>query len=435
MKNTILRSTTSLQSDNRLVEMVRAGVEPAFDTIVQRYRSPLLRYASRMVDSDRAEDVVQEALVKAHGTLLQHDREIQLKPWLYRITHNLALDAVRQKSWNYDQLDDNYDGVRQPPDYFEQKESLRAIIEHMDTLPERQRRALILQAFEGRSSEEIARELDDGVPEARQLVHRARVRMRNAFGALIPMPVLLWLRQGSASAATTASASGSKMLFGGALRMGLAKLATTAAIAVVVGAGAGVVVGETAIRNVAAEPMADVSPIGDADGSAAGDSRAGGGKSSSSNADLSGPAASEGPGESGSQGGSGSEAGDSPSKGRDAGGGGAADSDSGAGSGSGDSTRSPAQQPSDAGSGSGGGSTGSDRGSSGSGSTGSGSTGSGSSGDGSSGGGSTGGGGTGGGGTGDGSDQTCIGPVAQLPPICLPNLGGGSGSGGGGLLP
>ena len=132
MKSTLLRSTTTLQSDNRLVEMVRAGVEPAFNTIVERYRSPLLRYASRMVDPDRAEDVVQEALVKAHGSLLQDDREIQLKPWLYRITHNLALDAVRQKSWNYDQLDDNYDGVRQPPRCSPARRGRRSVAQPLD---------------------------------------------------------------------------------------------------------------------------------------------------------------------------------------------------------------------------------------------------------------------------------------------------------------
>jgi RNA polymerase sigma factor (sigma-70 family) len=405
--------------------MVRAGVEPAFNTIVQRYRPALHRYASRMVDADRAEDVVQEALVKAHGSLLQDDREIQLKPWLYRITHNLALDAVRQKSWNYDQLDDNYDGVRQPPDYLEQKERLRAVMEHMDTLPERQRRALILQAFEGRSSEEIAHELDDGVPEARQLVHRARVRMRNAFGALIPIPVLLWLNKSSASAAT-ASASGSKMLLGGALRTGVAKFATTAAMAVVVGAGAGIAVGETAIKNGVAEPVADVSPVGGAGGSASGDATTGGKKTSGSSSVGSGshgPAA-EVPGSSGSSDGSGAgtggDGGRAPDKSTTGGGAGESDSD--------DSTSSPSQPSGGGSSGSGGGSTGSGSGDS---SSGGGSTGSGS-GDSSSGGGSSGGGSTGGGGSTDpGSDQTCIGPVAQLPPICLPNLPGGGGSGGG----
>jgi RNA polymerase sigma factor (sigma-70 family) len=417
MKTTLLRSTTSLQSDDRLVEMVRAGVEPAFNTIVERYRSPLLRYASRVVDADRAEDVVQEALVKAHSSLLQDDREIQLKPWLYRITHNLALDAVRQKSWNYDQLDDNYDGVRQPPDYLEQKERLRSIIEHMDTLPERQKRALILQAFEGRSSEEIARELDDGVPEARQLVHRARVRMRNAFGALIPIPVLLWLNKSTASAATT-SASGSKMLLGGALRTGVAKFATTGAIAVMIGAGAGIAVGETAIKNGAAEPVADVSPVGGAKASTSSDSSSHARKRSGSRADGSGSTAAV-PGDAGSSNGTGAgggnDSGSSPSADHNSAPG-ASDSESG------DSPSAPAQQPSgSSSSGSGAGSTGSGAGSTGSGG--------GSTGDGSTGGGSTGGGSTGGGSTGGGSDQTCIGPVAQLPPICLPNLQSGSGSG------
>ena len=53
------RLTLRLQSDARLVELAAGGREPAFDAIVDRYHSPLLRYCARLLPYDRAEDVVQ----------------------------------------------------------------------------------------------------------------------------------------------------------------------------------------------------------------------------------------------------------------------------------------------------------------------------------------------------------------------------------------
>src|ERR671914_326616 len=87
----ILRS----QTDERLVDLVRAGCDPAFEAIVARYRGSLLRYAGRLLDRARAEDVVQQTFVKAYDAMLAGDAELNLRPWLYRITHNNALNSLR----------------------------------------------------------------------------------------------------------------------------------------------------------------------------------------------------------------------------------------------------------------------------------------------------------------------------------------------------
>src|SRR5436190_21153882 len=84
------------QSDERLVRLVRSGHERAFEVIVQRYRGALVRYCRRILPESRCEDAVQQALLNAHGALLASDDPVQLKPWLFAITRNAALNMLRQ---------------------------------------------------------------------------------------------------------------------------------------------------------------------------------------------------------------------------------------------------------------------------------------------------------------------------------------------------
>src|SRR5262245_32815112 len=89
-------SLLRLQSDARLTELARAGHEPAFDAIVHRYRPALLRYCTRILGPSRAEDAVQQALASAHTAMTNgDDRDLKLRPWLYRIAHNSALNILR----------------------------------------------------------------------------------------------------------------------------------------------------------------------------------------------------------------------------------------------------------------------------------------------------------------------------------------------------
>src|ERR687894_3151216 len=83
------------QSDSRLVDLVRAGNDRAFEAIVHRYRRPLLRHCRRLLPAGRAEDAVQQAFLNAYRALMADDRAIDLRPWLYRIAHNASLNALR----------------------------------------------------------------------------------------------------------------------------------------------------------------------------------------------------------------------------------------------------------------------------------------------------------------------------------------------------
>ena len=84
------------QSDQRLVALAGEGHERAFEALVQRYRRPLLRYCRRLRLGDaRAEDVLQQAFLQAWLAFARGTDVRDVRPWLYRIVHNAAVNAMR----------------------------------------------------------------------------------------------------------------------------------------------------------------------------------------------------------------------------------------------------------------------------------------------------------------------------------------------------
>ena len=91
---------TSLRhaDDDALVHALRAGEEEAYEEIHRRYRAPLERFAARLVAGrvPGPEDIVQEVFARALAALRADDRPVQLRPWLYRLRRNRALDELRR---------------------------------------------------------------------------------------------------------------------------------------------------------------------------------------------------------------------------------------------------------------------------------------------------------------------------------------------------
>src|SRR4051794_15069649 len=181
------------QSDERLVALARTGHERAFEAIVERYRKPLLRACRRMLPEARAEDAVQQALVAAWTGLSRGDEVRDLRPWLYRIAHNTALNQLRIAGYDYDELHGMLDDGPAPEEELERREVARRTLTGLAALPPRQREALLQIAVQGRGQEEVARAMGVSEPAVRQLVHRARTHLRTAATALTPMPVAGWL--------------------------------------------------------------------------------------------------------------------------------------------------------------------------------------------------------------------------------------------------
>ena len=200
-------SLLGTQSDERLSSLASAGQERAFEAIVERYRKPLMRYAMRFLGEARAEEVVQTAFLSAWSALTSGTEVRDLRPWLYRIVHNGALNAMQRAESTDTELIEAADGTMGPDAIFEQSEAVREALGMIAELPERQRAALLAVAVDGRAHSEVALDLgvsDDGV---RQLVRRARVQLRAAATALTPLPLAMWLADGQRGAIAHADVS------------------------------------------------------------------------------------------------------------------------------------------------------------------------------------------------------------------------------------
>src|SRR3954449_13140866 len=217
------------QSDERLVVLARDGHERAFEAIVERYRGALLRSARRYLPEARAEDALQQAYIAAWSALQRGDDVRDLRAWLYRIVHNTALNQLRVSGYDYAELDDALRGTDAPQEEMERRAVVRQTLSGLAGLPERQREALLQVAVEGRSQDEVARELGVSEGAVRQLVHRARLSLRSAATAVMPMPVASWAASGGGGAAPVAelaAASGASALL--AKAGAVAVVATTA---------------------------------------------------------------------------------------------------------------------------------------------------------------------------------------------------------------
>ena len=146
-------STTLLrtQSDERLVRLAAGGHERAFEAIVERYRRPLTRFAQRFVGEARAEEVVQTAFLNAWNSLRSGTEVRDLKPWLYRIVNNGAINALQRADYGDAPLIEASDFRMGPEAAYEQSEELRLTVENISGLPERQREALLAVAVDGRA--------------------------------------------------------------------------------------------------------------------------------------------------------------------------------------------------------------------------------------------------------------------------------------------
>jgi len=175
------------QSDLELVRRAQRGERGAFDLLVLRYQHKVVKLVARLLrDPTEAEDVAQEAFVKAYRALASFRGDSAFYTWLYRIAVNTARNAMASRQ-------------RRPLDYEAdlsetEQSAVASRMSHSDTpeatalsdeihatvnravadLPEDLRTAIILREIEGLSYEEIAAAMDCPVGTVRSRIFRAR---------------------------------------------------------------------------------------------------------------------------------------------------------------------------------------------------------------------------------------------------------------------
>jgi RNA polymerase sigma factor (sigma-70 family) len=132
-----------MSSDERLVKRAKEGDPRAFEAIYQRYQQDLYRFCLAMVgNSQDAQDALQNTMVKVLRALPGEKREIQLKPWLYRIARNESVETLRKRHDNAE-LEPHQAVAVGVTETAEARERLRTLLADLEQLPERQRAARV----------------------------------------------------------------------------------------------------------------------------------------------------------------------------------------------------------------------------------------------------------------------------------------------------
>ncbi len=196
---------TTEQSDLALVERVQRGERAAFDVLVLRYQQKVLKLIMRYVrDVMEAEDVAQEAFLKAYRALPSFRGDSAFYTWLYRIAINTAKNTLvsnKRRPIDYDldlQDPEQYalqarltDG--ETPEHLLLTDEIRETVNGaMAELPEDLRTAIVLREIDGLSYEEIAASMDCPVGTVRSRIFRAREaidrKLRPIFDAGLGRP-------------------------------------------------------------------------------------------------------------------------------------------------------------------------------------------------------------------------------------------------------
>jgi RNA polymerase sigma-70 factor (ECF subfamily) len=155
-----------------------------FLDLVAEVRPDLHRYCARMTGSVAdGEDIVQETLARAYYALAEVETMPPLRPWLFQIAHNRALDFLRRYDRRMGQPLDTAGEARpseadDPEDSLAKDEATRAAISRFAELVPVQRSCVILKDVLGHSVEEMAELLELSVPAVKAALHRGRERLR-----------------------------------------------------------------------------------------------------------------------------------------------------------------------------------------------------------------------------------------------------------------
>jgi RNA polymerase sigma-70 factor, ECF subfamily len=179
-----LSVTTTTETDDALVEQTLDGSLEAFGTLVERHRDVVFRVASRIVGSDEAADVSQDAFLRAFHRLPDFKGDAPFRAWLLQITHNAAINtATRRRPQPVDahrELEDESDltdSERRPVESLERRERAQRMQLKLGALRPAYRSLVVLRDIEGLTYQEIAELLEIPVGSVKGRLHRARAEL------------------------------------------------------------------------------------------------------------------------------------------------------------------------------------------------------------------------------------------------------------------
>ena len=190
---------SSKDADITLVRRAKRGDYGAFDLLVLKYQSKVISLARKFIkDTHLAEDIAQEAFVKAYKSLKSFREESAFYTWLYRITANTAKNYLkskkRKKEYSESELfsvdTENLDifdipGGDSPEEILAANNLRDVILESLSNLPEDIRTAVSLREFEGLTYEEISEVIGCPIGTVRSRIFRGREEIQEKIAPLL----------------------------------------------------------------------------------------------------------------------------------------------------------------------------------------------------------------------------------------------------------
>jgi RNA polymerase sigma-70 factor, ECF subfamily len=180
-----------IDPDAALMLRVRQGDRDAFESIVEKYKQPVMNLVYRTLpDATEAEDLAQHVFLQVYKSAHRYTVTAKFSTWIFTIARNLCLNEIRRRSRHpaesMDREGDEEHPARQiedvvafsPPDALLQRELEQKIDSAVNALPEKQRTALLLCRREDFSYEDIAEVLGCSVSATKSLIHRGRETLK-----------------------------------------------------------------------------------------------------------------------------------------------------------------------------------------------------------------------------------------------------------------
>lgn len=175
-------------NEKDIIKKIKNGNKEAFRLLIEQYKTMVFSTSMGFVHHrEDAEDITQEVFIKVYSSLDTFREESRFSTWLYRITVNTSLNYKRSKKMQYAFLHPNSDNPdRDPvniikddeknePDYSIQENQKRKILKTvLNSLPEQQRMAFVLNKYEDLGYKEIAEIMDNTLSSVESLIFRAK---------------------------------------------------------------------------------------------------------------------------------------------------------------------------------------------------------------------------------------------------------------------
>ncbi|MFT5467771.1 MAG: RNA polymerase sigma factor (sigma-70 family) [Verrucomicrobiales bacterium] len=173
-----------------LVARFRDGEEAALEIIISRHKDPLFRFVVHYLnDATEAADVVSETFIRAWRNRASYRPNAALQTWLFAIGVNLCRDHARKRKRRPGDFAINQDesnltrlvGGSQPDEEAERRDEVEQLRQAINALPHDLKTALVLNALEGHSQDEVAKMLGCSRKAIETRVYRARKMLKAAL--------------------------------------------------------------------------------------------------------------------------------------------------------------------------------------------------------------------------------------------------------------